>query len=409
MSTLPSDNLPSETAPLVIAPTTPVIIASPSAVPAVQAPPARTTAVARVLHLINGEHYAGAERVQDLLALCLPQFGFEVGFVCVKPRRFAQLRRSQNVPLTNLPMKSRLNLGAARKIARLLREENYRLIHCHTVRTAMVGSLAAWLANVPMVYHVHSPASRNTARPWLNQINNLVERFSLRRASRLIAVSQSLKEHMIRQGFDAERISVVHNGVPALDEIPLRTPPRAQWTLGTVALFRPRKGIETLLDALAILRRRGLSVRLRAVGQFESPDYESEIHDLALRLGLQDIIEWPGFTSDITSELLAMDLFVLPSLFGEGLPMAVLEAMSAGVPVVATNVEGIAEAVRQGQDGVIVPPGDARALAQAIADVISGRWDWSAMRQSALERQAKFFSDRSMAEGVAAVYRQVLD
>jgi glycosyltransferase involved in cell wall biosynthesis len=68
----------------------------------------------------------------------------------------------------------------------------------------------------------------------------------------------------------------------------------------------------------------------------------------------------------------------------------------------------VSEAIRHGQDGVIVPPGDPKALAQAIADVISGKYDWSAMRHSAIERQAKFFSHRSMAEGVADVYRQVL-
>ncbi len=138
-------------------------------------------------------------------------------------------------------MRNRLDLGVAGKIARIVRREKYGLIHCHTVRTALVGSMAARLAGVPMVYHVHSPMSRNTARPWLNWINNIAERFSLRRASHLIAVSQSLKEHMIRQGFDASRISVVHNGVPALYEIPFRRPPRGQWTLGTAGPLPPAK------------------------------------------------------------------------------------------------------------------------------------------------------------------------
>ena len=72
--------------------------APPSVVPGAQERPLRTTGVARVLHLINGEHYAGAERVQDLLAQCLPQCGFEVGFACVKPKQFAELRQSQNTP-----------------------------------------------------------------------------------------------------------------------------------------------------------------------------------------------------------------------------------------------------------------------------------------------------------------------
>jgi glycosyltransferase involved in cell wall biosynthesis len=370
--------------------------------------PSPDTGVVRVLHVINGEHYAGAERVQDLLAQCLPRFGFDVGFACIKPRQFAELRRSQNTPLYKMPMRNRLDLRVAIKIARLVRREQYGLIHCHTVRTAMVGSLAARLAGVPMVYHVHSPMSRNTDRPWLNRINSLVEQFSLRRANRLIAVSESLKEHMVRQAFEPSLITVVHNGVPTLYEIPYRRPPQGQWTLGTAALFRPRKGIEILLQALSLLRDRGLTVSLRAVGEFESAEYENDIHILAADLGVQDIIEWTGFTGDVTSELFRMDLFVLSSLFGEGLPMVVLEAMAAGVPVIASDVEGISEAVRHGQDGVIVPPGDPDKLAESLMDVIAGKYDWLSMRDSALARQAQLFSDRSMAEGVAGVYRRIL-
>ncbi len=400
MSTLPFDNLLPESMPVVLPPA--------SLMPGVKERVMPAAGVARVLHLVNGEHYAGAERVQDLLAQCLPQCGFEVAFACVKPKHFAELLQSQNTPVYNLPMRNRLDLGVAGKIAQIVRREQYALIHAHTVRTAMVGSLAARLAGVPMVYHMHSPASRNTGRPWLNWINNITERFSLRRASHLIAVSQSLKEHMIRQGFDASRITVVRNGVPELYEVPFRRPPRGQWTLGTAALFRPRKGIEVLLRAMALMQKRGLSVRLLAVGEFESPKYEREIHALAAHLGLEDIIQWTGFASDVTSELLAMDLFVLPSLYGEGMPMVLLEAMAAGVPAVATDVEGVSEAIRHGQDGVIVPAGDQKAIAQAAADVIEGRYDWSAMRDSAIQRQTQFFSHRSMAEGVAEVYRQVL-
>ena len=89
--------------------------------------------------------------------------------------------------------------------------------------------------------------------------------------------------------------------------------------------------------------------------------------------------------------------------------MVLLEAMAAGVPAVAADVEGVAEAIRHGQDGLIVPAGDHQALAQAVTDVIEGRYDWSSIRNSALQRQAQFFSHRSMAEGVAEVYRQVLE
>ena len=102
-----------------------------------------------MLHLINGEHYSGAERVQDLLALRLPEFGFEAAFACLKPGRFAECRRSQETPLWDVSMRSRFDLGIARRIARLVRQGDYRLIHSHTPRAALVGRIAAGLAGVP--------------------------------------------------------------------------------------------------------------------------------------------------------------------------------------------------------------------------------------------------------------------
>ncbi len=92
---------------------------------------------ARVMHVINGEHYAGAERVQDLLALRLGEFGYEVGFACLKPGRFVGQRRSQSAPLYELPMRSRLDLRPARRLARLVRAYGYQLIHTHTPRAAL--------------------------------------------------------------------------------------------------------------------------------------------------------------------------------------------------------------------------------------------------------------------------------
>ncbi len=362
-----------------------------------------------VLHLINGEHYAGAERVQDLLAARLPALGYSVGLACLKLDVFDEMRESRDAPLYDVRMASRFDVRAASRVARLVRKGGYRIIHGHTVRTAFIGSMAAAMTGVPLVYHAHSPTSRDTTRRWTNRINARIERLCLRRVSRVVAVSEAMAEHIRHDGFDPSRIVVVHNGVPALTNLAPRTPPCGRWTLGVVALMRPRKGIEVLLDSLAILRRQGIDVHLRAVGAFESPAYESEITARVRQLELAPHITWTGFTRDVAAELQKMGLLVLPSLFGEGLPMVVLEAMAAGVPVVATGVAGVPEAIRDGQDGLLTAPGDATDLARAIADVVQGRYDWSALRASAMARHAAHFSDHAMASGVADVYHGLLD
>jgi phosphatidyl-myo-inositol alpha-mannosyltransferase len=363
----------------------------------------------RVLHLINGEHYAGAERVQDLLALRLNDFGFDVGFACTKPGQFPALRQAQQQPLYEMPMRGKLDLlGPAWSLARLIHREGYALLHTHTARSALLGRLAAGLACVPMVHHVHSPAAAESTHRWRNWLNARSERFSVRGAKAVVPVSASLAQYLERAGIRSSYVSVVPNGVPVRGPLEFRPHPTGTWTLGTVALFRPRKGIEVLLSALAQLRDAGITARLRAVGSFETPQYEADIKSLAEQLGVAELVEWRGFARDVYAELDAMDLFVLPSLFGEGMPMVILEAMAAGLPVIGTRVEGVPEVVRDEIDGLITEPGDAISLGAAIARFIRRDVDWEQMRAAAHHRQAEHFSDRSMAAGVAHVYREVL-
>jgi glycosyltransferase involved in cell wall biosynthesis len=365
-------------------------------------------ALLRALHIINGEHYSGAERVQDLLALNLGDYGFGVSFACLKPGRFDVMRRASHAPLQTLSMRTRFDLRPAWQLARSVRDENYALIHTHTPRAAMIGSIAARLAGVPLVHHVHSPTGRDSTRRLQDGINARIERYSIAGASAVIAVSNSLAQYAAAQGICPTKIHVVPNGVPVLGPLSDRRPPCGTWTIGTVALFRPRKGLEVLLEAIAALRHAGHDVRLRAVGEFETTAYRQQIDAQVARLKIGPFIEWTGFTQDVPGELARLDLFVLPSLFGEGLPMVVLEAMAAGIPVVGTRVEGVPEAIRDGLDGVLARPNDPADLARAIADFVQGRADWSAIRNSAHRRQAEKFSAASMARGVAEVYREVL-
>jgi len=364
--------------------------------------------IGRVLHVINGEHYSGAERVQDLLAGRLPEFGFEAGLACVKPSRFPLAYRSRDALLFSTPMKSKWDLRPVRQIVQLVRGGRFDLVHAHTPRTALIGAMAAALARVPLVCHVHSPAARESTSALRNLAGAMVGHFGFRRAAALIAVSQSIGRRLCRWSRFRDRVFVVANGVPGRTPRPARAAGETRWTLGTIGLFRPRKGLEVLLQSLALLRWKGVPVVLRAVGEFETPEYRRHVLARADALGLAESIEWTGFVRDIDRQLARMDVFVLPSLFGEGLPMVVLEAMAGGVPVVATCVEGTPEAIRHGQDGVLVEPGNPRALAEAISQLLRGQFDWEALRSSALRRHEECFSDRSMTAGVAEVYRRIL-
>jgi len=366
----------------------------------------------RVLHLVNGEHFSGAERVQSHLGRCLPKLGVAADFACVKPGKFANVLTEQAGAwgkAYELPMANRFDVRVARRVRDLVRQAGYELLHAHTPRTAMIAALASRLTGLPWVYHVHSPAAYDSTRKWINRINAVIEQQSLRGCSHLITVSESLRCHCVAAGIDDRKITVVHNGVPAICPPRQSTPtPGGPWTIGMVALIRPRKGIEIVLDALAKLEQLGHDVVLRCIGPFETPEYQTQVQQQIDSLGISPRVQQVGFTNDVPAALAQLDALVLPSLFGEGLPMVVLEAMAAGLPVIATRVEGTPEAITDRVEGLLANPRDAASLAQCIAALVSGQHDWTEMSRAAKHRHAVDFSDEAMARGTADVYRHLL-
>lgn len=372
------------------------------------------SSLVKCLHVINGQHYSGAERVQDLLALSLPTGGYEVEFATLKSGKFAANRRS-SVPLHEFPMRGRWDFSVVQRLTRAVQSAGYQLLHAHTPRSLMVAAAVARQTGLPLVYHVHSPVGKDSTRWLQNQLNLWIERWSLRRVTQMIAVSDHIARYMQGLGYGAERVVVVPNGVPVVadTEIAARAPDPTfvspwRWTLGTMALFRPRKGTEVLLEALAHLVSEGLDVGVLAVGGFETEDYERTLRQKAAELRIEDRVHWTGFTRQVNGYFPAMDVFVLPSLFGEGLPMVVLEAMAMGRPVLATRVEGVDQALRDGIDGKIVTPGCPTALADGLRQLLRPGIDLAELGLSAQKRQRESFSDLSMCRGTAAVYDRII-
>lgn len=378
--------------------------AAPALVPRVE-----VTTTARVLHVINGEHFSGAERVQQLLGRSLPKFGIEATFACVKPGKFAGLCGLPEQSILAAPMHGRFDVGVVGQLARIVAEREIDILHAHTPRTALATSLVALRTGLPWVYHVHSPTARDSTRGLVNRANQWIERFSLRNCQQLITVSRSLRREMLACGVPRSRLAVVPNGVPAIE--PIDSEMRINdttWRLGLIALMRPRKGVEVALHAMKILKDLRRPVTLELIGGFETPAYQQQTLALIRQLNLQDCVHWSGFTSDISSAIRRLDAMLLPSLFGEGMPMVVLEALAAAVPVVATRVEGTPEVVRDGIEGLLAEPGCAHSLADQLEQLVSDRRVWSAMSQRALQRHRTSFSDQLMAERTALIYQCLL-
>ena len=362
-----------------------------------------------VLHLINGEHFSGAERVQQLLGKQLPSCGVATDFACLKPGKFVEFCDLPPDSVFSVHMRKRFDLGVVERICNLVRASQYDLLHAHTPRSALIAARVSQKLGTPWAYHVHSPTARDSSRLWINRINDLIESWSLRNCSKIITVSRSLRRELIKRGFARQRIVCIPNGVPAITPIDLSSKIASQeWNLGMIALFRPRKGLEVLLEAIHRLPENAPKIHFRVIGGFETQEYQGAMLKLVEQYNLKDRVTFTGFTNDIPKALADLDGMILPSLYGEGMPMVVLEALSAGVPVIATKVEGTPEVVRDGVEGYLAEPRDPQSLMDAIMKFTSSRNKWAAMSEQAVDRHRDRYSDVKMAVSTAEVYRSVV-
>ncbi len=235
------------------------------------------------------------------------------------------------------------------------------------------------------------------------------------RADLTIAVSEDALDFAVRcEGLRREKAVVVMNGVdaakydPALrvsaQELDPRIPPGAR-VVGTVGRLGPEKAHPSLLEAFAHVRRRVPEAHLVIAG--DGP-MRHELSELTRRLGIAESVHVLGFRDDVPRVLAAMDVFCLPSRF-EGISNALLEAMAMAKPCIATAVAGNKALIRDGVEGILVPPSDATALADAIVALLQDRERAAALGEAARKRVEQEFTMDHMVQGYADAYRSVLE
>ena len=269
--------------------------------------------------------------------------------------------------------------------------------------------MAATFAGVPMVHHVHGQTATEVRGGWWTRWMARIESTCLSQAAATVAVSPTAAEYMVRTR--ARAISIARNterrSSPRDLAIAAGSGNRVDARHGGLAAAAKGIGDGARL-ALALLRKQSFAVRLRVIGSFETPGYQREVEQHVECLGIGSAVDWAGFCSDIDTQLARLDLMAFPSLLAEGMPMVVLEAMAAGVPLVASRVAGVTDILRDGVDGLLCSPGDPAELADAISRVLRGIVSWETLRLRAHRRQCEQFSDSAMARSVAELYREIL-
>ena len=367
----------------------------------------RDAAGVRIAHLIECDGPGGAERVLAHLATTLQAAG-AYNLVILPARGEGWLARElagSGVAIEHFHLNRPVSPACARSLADVHRRHDIEVAHSHEFSMAVYGSWASWLAGVQHVITMHG--SRYYAE-------RLQRRIAMRAAvvssSATVAVSERLADHLCRDlWLSRDRIATVINGVPHAE--PARVTLRdelgldpADTLLVAVGNLYPVKGHRCVIDALALLGPRHRRLHFAIAGRGE---LATALADHARACGVADRFHLLGLRSDVSAVLAAADIFVHPSL-SEGLPLALLEAMFAGRPIVASNVGEIGMALAGGRAGLLVDPGDSSALASALDRLLREPELARALGVCARRRAFTEFDVRQMVSRYASIYRQAL-
>lgn len=355
----------------------------------------------RILQICSAREIGGGEKHLADLANQLAQRGHDV-FVALHPaspvRALLPSLSADNV--IELPMRNALNLATAVKLSRFARQNQIDIVHAHVARDYPLAALATGRSRARLVLtrHVLFPMSG-------------IHRLTRRRTARVIAVSEAVAEALRRQRiFDPETITVIHNGIDLARFAPRDDQPHRNFRVGMIGHLAPIKGQEEFIRAAATVCAGRDDVEFVIAGEDKSKSGEHRelLEKLIAELNLADRVRLLGWVEDTPRLLSTLDLFISPAR-SEPFGLSIVEAMAAGVPVIATMSEGAREIIRDGETGWLVAIADSPALARAILSAIDDPAQRSLVTQQAHAKVRARFSLEKMVTRTEGVYEEALN
>jgi glycosyltransferase involved in cell wall biosynthesis len=353
----------------------------------------------RILQICSAREIGGGEKHLADLANALVQRGHAV-FAALSPASPVRALLSSLPPenILELSMRNSLNLATAMKLSRFVRANDIEIVHAHVARDYPLAALTTGRSSARLVLtrHVLFPLHR-------------IHKLTLRRTARVIAVSQAVAESLHSQSvFDEKKIVTIHNGIDFSDfaNVDARGASPHKLRIGTVGHLAPIKGQEDFVRAAALVIQNHPDTEFIIAGEDKSPARENRIdlEKLILELGLKEKVKLAGWVDDMPAFLANLDLFVSAAR-AEPFGLAIVEAMAAGVPVVATASEGAREIIDDNKSGRLVSIGDVASLAAAIDQLMNDETERHRLAQNAQAVARERFSLERMVEGVEGVYK----
>ena len=286
--------------------------------------------------------------------------------------KFTEAGDARGIPVTVIPEQKRFDTGVVDGLRQVITGFSPDILQTHNVKSNFLVRLSGLWKRQPWLAFHHGYTATNKK----DQLFNVLNRWSMRRASHAVTVCEPFRRHIIGIGVPPERVTVLHNTVKPFTPLSAedRRAVRAGLGIGdsermllTVGRLSFEKGHRDLIQSFAKVASRDARARLIIVG--DGPE-RSKIEEDATRLGIMDKLRLTGHQSNVAPYYGAADIFVLPS-HSEGSPNALLEGMAAGLPCVATSVGGVPEIASDQKTGLIVAPHNIDAFAQAVEQVLA--------------------------------------
>lgn len=322
----------------------------------------------KVLYVITSTGYGGAERLllSHLKLLDQKEYHFYVCSLLDKPDDL-QNEISKYADITNLGLSNKFNPKVIPKLVKLINKIKPDIIHTHLFQARFYTAIASIFSeSTILITHKH-----NNVNLRKHNIFVIFERLGITFYDKVVAISQAVAMSLKRYEFvPSKKIFILHNGID-IDKFngikaSRRISDKNQVVIGIVCRLEPQKGIIYLLLAVRIVLAKFPNVKLEIVGDGSLLEY---LEEYSKNLGISNSVKFFGKFADVIPFYKRMDVFVLPSLY-EGFGIVLLEAMASGIPIVATNVDGINEVVVDGESGILVPPKNPEAIADAVLKII---------------------------------------
>jgi L-malate glycosyltransferase len=350
----------------------------------------------------------GGERVVLRLAALLPRYGYRASILTFSVHPESSALKSPPCPVYVLPLQRTYDFTAFRAaldFRRFLKQQKIQIVQTFFESSDLwAGLLTRTMSNAKLIWSRRDMGILRTRK------HHVAYRLMATAPHAVFAVSEQVRRHGIEvDRIDPARIQTIYNGLDLTEWNSVSRPAKApgEFLIVTVGNIRRVKGHDIFIKAAATIVHHFPKASFCIAGDVLEPDYFSELKALVQDLNLSDNFSFAGGVTDLHEYLSEADIFVLPSR-SEGFSNAIVEAMAASLPVVATSVGGNAEAVKDGITGFIVPPEDPVALSAAIAQLLSDRSQAVAMGVAGKALATEQFTNEAMMSRITAAYRNLL-